>query len=60
VADRGGRDDVAQNQLQTSFPDAFVTTREGPLGWSEAILGGLAYQSDETGMMILREPVTPH
>ena len=45
---------IAQNQLQTSFPDAFVTHFEGPLGWGEAILGGLAYESDETGMMAVR------
>jgi predicted mannosyl-3-phosphoglycerate phosphatase (HAD superfamily) len=42
---------VGQSQLQTSFPDAFVTDSEGPLGWGEAILGRLAYESDEPGMM---------
>ena len=35
---------IGQYQLQTSFPDAFVTHFEGPLGWGEAILGGLAYE----------------
>jgi predicted mannosyl-3-phosphoglycerate phosphatase (HAD superfamily) len=42
---------IGQSQLQTSFPDAFVTHSEGPLGWGEAILGGLAYESDETRTM---------
>jgi hypothetical protein len=51
---------IGQNQLQTSFPDAFVTHFEGPLGWGEAILGGLAYESDETGMMGSRGPIVPH
>jgi predicted mannosyl-3-phosphoglycerate phosphatase (HAD superfamily) len=45
---------IGQNQLQASFPDAFVTNAEGPLGWGEAILGPLAYESDRTGMMAVR------
>jgi predicted mannosyl-3-phosphoglycerate phosphatase (HAD superfamily) len=49
-----------QNQLRRTFPEAFVTTRHGPLGWGEAILGGLAYESDETGMMGLRAPIAPY
>jgi predicted mannosyl-3-phosphoglycerate phosphatase (HAD superfamily) len=52
--------DFDQRQLRKTFPDAFMTTREGPLGWSEAILGGLAYESDETGMMGSRGPIVPH
>ena len=48
-----------QRPLRKTFPDAFMTTLEGPLGWSEAILGGLAYEADETGMMAMREPVMP-
>jgi predicted mannosyl-3-phosphoglycerate phosphatase (HAD superfamily) len=42
---------IGQSQLHTSFPDAFVTHSEGPLGWAEAILGRLAYESDEARMM---------
>jgi predicted mannosyl-3-phosphoglycerate phosphatase (HAD superfamily) len=45
---------TSQNQLQTSFPEAFVTHLEGPLGWGEAILGGLAYEADESRMMTVR------
>jgi predicted mannosyl-3-phosphoglycerate phosphatase (HAD superfamily) len=44
---------VDQCQLQVTFPDAFVTPSAGPLGWGEAILGRLAYESDETGMIAL-------
>jgi predicted mannosyl-3-phosphoglycerate phosphatase (HAD superfamily) len=42
---------IDQSQLRKTFPDAFVTNSKGPLGWGEAILGRLAYESDETGMM---------
>jgi predicted mannosyl-3-phosphoglycerate phosphatase (HAD superfamily) len=51
---------IDQNQLKTAFPDAFVTTREGPPGWGEAILGGLAYEADEASMMGLCESLIPH
>lgn len=42
---------IDQSQLRQAFPDAFVTNSEGSLGWGEAILGRLAYEADETGMM---------
>ena len=51
---RNGHTD--QEQLRNMFPDAFLTSAEGPFGWAEAILGRLAYELDGTSMMGARRP----
>jgi predicted mannosyl-3-phosphoglycerate phosphatase (HAD superfamily) len=42
---------IDQTTLRQTFPQAYVTLATGSLGWGEAILGQLAYERDETGMM---------